>query len=776
MKLPKSCFKCFAVSSLVVLCAQQLCATSYYVKNGGDDTLSGLDDANAWATITRVNTQSLVPGDSVLFQSGDVFSDETLTPVSGNTTDAVVYGSYGTGDRPVLTTAVELPASGWSTYATDVYVYPLATETCMVIADTTYFPPAASVAELEDGEYLWDSAGYLYVCDTDGSPNTSGKTFRVGQRENVVKFSGQDYVELNRLCFEVSNNSLCLFNSGSDYNTIDDCEFYYASSDNVTAGAGVHASGATSLRVLNSRFSHLEGDGIYMQRASGYEVIGNEIDYIYDDGGDSGGDCIQISGKTGYPSDNFIISNNIARRESKETNKGCIIAEQGTGGVISGNHVYQGRFGIACYSSDVVIEYNYCDQMGWYGGIRLWENRGQSDITIRYNVINSAGNTGINVGNTSQASTDMENIVIRNNIVYNTYYGISIGVPVSGECQNNIVWSDTLTNPNFRLSVAGIVSGQTFVVDHNIFQQPDSRPLVKWLGTSYYDWATFQTATGQGLNSTSSNPDWVDAPNGDFSLNDTSPAIDQGDTPTGSTTDFYGNTAPQGGATDIGVSESGSLVVYEGFDYTTGTLTTGNGGLGWSGDWVESGGAGEVSIQINTAWPSDLLYTGLPLSGNRLNIYDTDGSNQTLTRSLNQSMGSTTGTYWVSFMARKHSSGRSFTFDMDGFSFYVAALDWSVKTPGTSYATLTGANYGSTHLFVARVDSTLSSDTVYVWVDPDLSAGEPATSSADLTITDSPFTFDSVELKQGPWGNGFQSTSVDEIHVGFDFTAVVSVP
>lgn len=90
----------------------------------------------------------------------------------------------------------------------------------------------------------------------------------------------------------------------------------------MTAGAGVHVSGATGLRVLNRRFSNLEGEGIYMQRALGYEVIGNEIDSIYDVGGDPGGDCIQVLGKTGYSSNNFVISNNIVRRESKETNQG----------------------------------------------------------------------------------------------------------------------------------------------------------------------------------------------------------------------------------------------------------------------------------------------------------------------------------------------------------------------------------------------------------------------------------------------------------------------
>ena len=423
-----------------------------------------------------------------------------------------------------------------------------------------------------------------------------------------------------------------------------------------------------------------------------------------------------------------------------------------------------------------MIEYNFCDDMGWYSGIRLWENRGQSDITVRYNLVNGGGNAGITVGNSSNASTDMSNIVIRNNVVYDTYYGVSIAVPVSGEFKNNIVWSDRSSNPNFRLSVAAVIVGETFDCDHNILQDEGTRAVVKWLGTSYYDLPSYRSATGQGMHSLSSDPEWVDAENADFHLSDTSAAIDQGDSPSVATTDFYGNVAPQGNATDIGLAEAGGLIVYEGFDYSLGGLTAGNGGVGWSGDWVESGDVGSVSIQTSTAWPGDLLYTDLPMTGNRVNLYDTDGIRQTLTRELSVAMGGTTGTYWISFLARKHSSGRSFSVDMDGFEFYVAASDWSVKTPGTSLTTLPGANYGTAHFFVARVDSTVSNDTVFVWVDPDISAGEPLVIDADVTIVDNPFTFDSVVLSQGPWGNNYQSSSFDEFHIGQSFADVICTP
>ncbi|WP_309399729.1 right-handed parallel beta-helix repeat-containing protein [Cerasicoccus maritimus] len=775
--LPLAARQCCA--ALLLLSGAQLCATTYYVKNGGDDALSGLDDANAWASITRVNAASLSPGDTVLFNSGDVFADATLLPDSGNASNPVTYSAYGSGVKPVLTTAIELPISGWTDLGGDVYQIALPDETCMVVGDGVYFPPANSVATLADGTYYWDSAGYLYVQDSAGSPNISGKVFRVGQRDNVIKFQGEDFVVIEGLRLEIANNSLCIFNSGSSDNTISNCEFYYASSDNVTAGSGVHACSAPRLKVYDSRFSYLEGDGIYMQRADGYEAIGNEIDYLFDVGGDPGGDGIQISGKAGYESNDFRIKNNIVRRETKVTNKGCIIVEQGSGGVVSGNYVYQGRFGIACYSSNVVIEYNYCEDIGQYGGIRLWENKGQHDITIRYNIIDHADNAGITIGNTANPSTDMANIIIRNNVVYNSYYGVGISVPVSGEFKNNIVWAPRYNKPKFRLKVTGIIAGETFEADNNILEDSNvdgTEIIASWLGTDYTDLASYRSGSGQGANSSSDDPLWVDPDNNDFALQSNSPAIDAGEDPATATLDFYGNSAPVGDAIDVGAAEAGGLFTYEGFDYSTGTITTATGGFGWSGGWTFVGGAGVTMIRTSTDWPHALTYTDLPMAGNRFNIYDTDGVHQTAERSLAQTLGSTTGTYWFSVLVRKHSSGRSFTMDLDGLSLYCAAGDWQVKTPNGSYQTLTGASYSAEHFFVIRVDPGASVDTVYVWVDPVLSAGEPSTASADLTLTDTPFTIDSILLKQGPWGNGFQSTSIDELHFSNTFAGVIQVP
>ena len=75
----------------------------YYVKNGGNDGLDGLSDANAWATIGKVNGASFAAGDSVLFKRGSVFRDAALAfPSSGSSGSPITIGAYGTGTKPII--------------------------------------------------------------------------------------------------------------------------------------------------------------------------------------------------------------------------------------------------------------------------------------------------------------------------------------------------------------------------------------------------------------------------------------------------------------------------------------------------------------------------------------------------------------------------------------------------------------------------------------------------------------------------------------------------
>lgn len=77
---------------------------TFYVSPNGSDQNSGTSPQQAWKTISRVNSQALVAGDSVLFQGGQSFSGNLyLSPTEqGSTSAPITIGSYGTGHATIL--------------------------------------------------------------------------------------------------------------------------------------------------------------------------------------------------------------------------------------------------------------------------------------------------------------------------------------------------------------------------------------------------------------------------------------------------------------------------------------------------------------------------------------------------------------------------------------------------------------------------------------------------------------------------------------------------
>lgn len=55
-------------------------AATYYVSNNGSDANDGLSPATAWKTIARVNQDTYIPGDKILFERGGEWTGKTLAP------------------------------------------------------------------------------------------------------------------------------------------------------------------------------------------------------------------------------------------------------------------------------------------------------------------------------------------------------------------------------------------------------------------------------------------------------------------------------------------------------------------------------------------------------------------------------------------------------------------------------------------------------------------------------------------------------------------------
>jgi hypothetical protein len=98
-------------------------AVTYYVSSStGDDSHTGLSAASPLATIAKVNTLNLQPGDQVLFKCGDTWRLEPLVlSKSGTPAAPIEFTSYpaGCANKPILSGSKAI--SGWVLDSGSVY-------------------------------------------------------------------------------------------------------------------------------------------------------------------------------------------------------------------------------------------------------------------------------------------------------------------------------------------------------------------------------------------------------------------------------------------------------------------------------------------------------------------------------------------------------------------------------------------------------------------------------------------------------------------------------
>ena len=98
-------------------------ANTYYVSSSqGSDSYNGLSASSPFASIQKVNSLALQPGDQVLFKCGDVWRADPLNITrSGSSSQPVTFGSYpaGCANQPLLSGAQ--PIAGWSSFSGNIY-------------------------------------------------------------------------------------------------------------------------------------------------------------------------------------------------------------------------------------------------------------------------------------------------------------------------------------------------------------------------------------------------------------------------------------------------------------------------------------------------------------------------------------------------------------------------------------------------------------------------------------------------------------------------------
>lgn len=541
-------------------------AINYYVNaTTGSDSNDGLTPASAWQTISKVNSMTFNPGDHIYFERGQTWREQLNYPSSGNSTAPITFGAYGSGASPIIT-ASNLITAGWTKNATHIWQAADTTQPFIVYINGTRGTNVSSVAGITtEFNWFWAS-NVLYVWsppDTDPSLYYTNPGIEAGTRNQAIRTNDKSYVTVDGLTMRDGNQA--------HDNTVN------VGSANVTGiifqncvvergkSVGFDLKGSTtanSVTINNCTVQNNGGWGISPEYLYTTATISNSI--IAGNGWDSVVQNQQYSGIQGLLG-NFNIFGNIVYNNGPVCNiaHNCHGIYYPTGATdtvpanIYNNTVYSNPtgsgiklVGSANVSQNTVYSNAAC-------GVEIGQNGAANVVYSVYsNVIysNNIDDTGAGICELSKGAGTI-NLTINNNDLYKNGGAAQAEINILDNVtaltiKNNIFWA---TNTRRTLSIQTNQTG-TVNIDYNLHWSDSvgGDPGIRY-GSVYPTWVQWRS-WGYDTHGVNANPLFTNAAGNDFTLQSSSPAIDNG-TNVGLTTDFAGNPVPSGNAPDIGAYE-----------------------------------------------------------------------------------------------------------------------------------------------------------------------------------------------------------------------------
>ena len=484
----------------------------------GNDRNNGLSESTAWKTIAKVNASSFIPGDSILFKRGETWREGLAVPSSGSNGHPITFGAYGSGNKPKITGANSiLGGSGdWANQGSNIWRKNIGTITPnVVIFDATVTGNNnASLA----AKYNWRYRSPNLDVYSVGNPTSYYTSIEAGQRNYAIQVWVKSYITIQNLDLRGANTRTIDIYSTNDHHKIQNCNI-----QNTFMGIGASDTVTGNITIENNEIHDTVEYGILFVRATALNnmISGNTIYNIGGKGGASSNEC----GIYATFSNSTITQNTIHNCGSHANTDHAIYLTNSDTITISRNKIYTNlNVGIKVSNSDTVnVYYNLLYDNGV--GIRV-EIGTPSAINIYNNTIANNGSNGqgirIDLG---------DNIIVKNNIVYNITYGVDSG-------KYSLVVDAAVTN---------------FSSDYNLYYHPSGGNLIYWHGTPYRV-AEFNSETGNEAHGLSKNPGFVNASANDFRLVSSSPCKDAGYN-VGLTQDYGGSSVPMGSGVDIGALE-----------------------------------------------------------------------------------------------------------------------------------------------------------------------------------------------------------------------------
>ncbi|WP_320112666.1 LamG-like jellyroll fold domain-containing protein [Draconibacterium orientale] len=363
-------------------------ATVYYVSASGDDANTGTSESQPWKTLVKVSSTSFSPGDQILFKRGDEWSGTITVTSSGSAGSPIVYGAYGSGEKPKIYGSEEI--TGWTQYSGNIYKATFSVEVEQLFIEDERMLLARTP---NSGYHIISSSSSstTFVSnDLDSSIDYAGATW-AGRTvawsffQNKVKSSSSSSITLESAAdygLTVDNGFILmdklefLDSNGEWYYDANSKTLYFwapsgTSPDNYNVRASVYNNGVDISNVDYVRIENLQ-----IIQSAEYGIYINNSDYISIDNSD-------------------IISPDLI---------GIYMPSNSPNPVLTNNYIYEANgAAIKCYGTSAVINDNIIENTGLLENINknVLYNHGSAifsrnnNPTISYNRITNSGYLGI---------------------------------------------------------------------------------------------------------------------------------------------------------------------------------------------------------------------------------------------------------------------------------------------------------------------------------------------------------------------------------------------
>lgn len=371
--------------------AETVCTEdTYYVSNSGSDSADGLTYDTAWQTASKVGSSSFSPGDCVLFNRGDTWSEKLVIPSSGTTDKPITFGAYGMGDLPVF--------DGTGVTVTD----------------------SQGLIRANVKDYI--TIEYLRVQDAGVGDGVANVGIEIYQGTGaIIRYCEIDNIESAGIQFNTSADSKAFYNDVSStccnswseqisLSNVDGFEIAYNEShdtcpDANSGGSGIDAKGGSR----NGTIHHNEVYNIITDQANGIYVdaysrhtydVAVYSNYVHNVAGGAG---IAIGAEDGGALNDVLIHHNIVTGAED----GALVLHdvEPTGLDVEDIYVYNNTF----YGNGNADD-------SWKGGVRVQDSMlVMGGITLKNNIFASNHNYQVGYDHSKVQATDL---ILDYNVVY----------------------------------------------------------------------------------------------------------------------------------------------------------------------------------------------------------------------------------------------------------------------------------------------------------------------------------------------------------------------